>query len=72
VANSLFEEFTRDEYAPPLPKRMIAAGGFGRTSGRGFCEYTQAGQRARAPSLSGTLILQEAGHDHDAPTIRFV
>jgi 3-hydroxybutyryl-CoA dehydrogenase len=42
VCTSLFEEFKRDEYAPPpLMKRMIAAGRLGRKSGRGFYEYTQ-------------------------------
>ena len=40
VGNSLYEEFKRDEYAPPpLLKRMIAAGRLGRKSGRGFYEY---------------------------------
>ena len=41
-ATSLYDEFKRDEYAPPpLMKRMIAAGRLGRKSGRGFYEYTQ-------------------------------
>ena len=41
VCTSLFDEFKRDEYAPPpLMKRMIAAGRLGRKSGRGFYEYT--------------------------------
>jgi 3-hydroxybutyryl-CoA dehydrogenase len=40
VCNSLYEEYKRDEYAPPpLMKRMIAAGRLGRKSGRGFYEY---------------------------------
>lgn len=40
VCNSLYEEFKRDEYAPPpLMKRMIAAGRLGRKSGRGFYDY---------------------------------
>jgi 3-hydroxybutyryl-CoA dehydrogenase len=40
VCNSLYEEFKRDEYAPPpLMKRMVAAGRLGRKSGRGFYEY---------------------------------
>ena len=39
VGNSMFEEFKREEYAPPpLLKRMIAAR-LGRKSGRGFYEY---------------------------------
>jgi 3-hydroxybutyryl-CoA dehydrogenase len=40
VCDSLYEEFKRDEYAPPpLLKRMVAAGRLGRKSGRGFYEY---------------------------------
>jgi 3-hydroxybutyryl-CoA dehydrogenase len=40
VCNSLYEEFKRDEYAPPpVMKRMIAAGRLGRKSGRGFYDY---------------------------------
>jgi 3-hydroxybutyryl-CoA dehydrogenase len=40
VCNSLFDEFKRDEYAPPpLMKRMIASGRLGRKSGRGFYDY---------------------------------
>ena len=40
VCSSLYEEFKRDEYAPPpLMKRMIAAGRLGRKSGRGFYDY---------------------------------
>jgi 3-hydroxybutyryl-CoA dehydrogenase len=40
VCNSLYEEYKRDEYAPPpLMKRMIAAGRMGRKSGRGFYDY---------------------------------
>lgn len=42
VCESLFDEFKRDEYAPPpLMRRMIAAGRLGRKSGRGFYEYNQ-------------------------------
>ncbi|HLY50413.1 MAG TPA: 3-hydroxybutyryl-CoA dehydrogenase [Solirubrobacteraceae bacterium] len=42
VCDSLYEEFKRDEYAPPpLMKRMVAAGRLGRKSGRGFYEYPQ-------------------------------
>jgi 3-hydroxybutyryl-CoA dehydrogenase len=41
VCDSLYEEFKRDEYAPPpLMKRMVAAGRLGRKSGRGFYEYS--------------------------------
>jgi 3-hydroxybutyryl-CoA dehydrogenase len=40
VCNSLYEEYKRDEYAPPpLMRRMIAAGRLGRKSGRGFYDY---------------------------------
>jgi 3-hydroxybutyryl-CoA dehydrogenase len=40
VCQSLYEEFKRDEYAPPpLMKRMVATGRLGRKSGRGFYDY---------------------------------
>jgi 3-hydroxybutyryl-CoA dehydrogenase len=40
VCDSLYEEFKRDEYAPPpLMKRMVVSGHLGRKSGRGFYEY---------------------------------
>ena len=40
VCGSLYEEFKRDEYAPPpLMKRMVVAGHHGRKTGRGFYEY---------------------------------
>ena len=40
VCDSLYEEFKRDEDAPPpLMKRMVVAGHLGRKSGRGFYEY---------------------------------
>jgi 3-hydroxybutyryl-CoA dehydrogenase len=42
VCNSLYEEFKRDEYAPPpVMKRMIAAGRLGKKSGRGFYDYAK-------------------------------
>ncbi|MCW3064022.1 MAG: 3-hydroxybutyryl-CoA dehydrogenase [Solirubrobacterales bacterium] len=40
VCDSLYEEFKRDEYAPPpLMKRMVASGRLGRKVGRGFYDY---------------------------------
>lgn len=40
VCDSLYEEFKRDEYAPPpLLKRMVGSGRLGRKTGRGFYEY---------------------------------
>jgi 3-hydroxybutyryl-CoA dehydrogenase len=40
VCDSLFEEFRRADFAaPPLLRRMLAAGRLGRKSGRGFYEY---------------------------------
>lgn len=40
VCDSLYEEFKRDEYAPPpILKRMVATGRHGRKTGRGFYEY---------------------------------
>ncbi|HUA49821.1 MAG TPA: 3-hydroxybutyryl-CoA dehydrogenase [Solirubrobacteraceae bacterium] len=40
IGAALYEEFKRDEYAPPpLLKRMVASGRLGRKSGRGFYDY---------------------------------
>jgi 3-hydroxybutyryl-CoA dehydrogenase len=40
VCDSLYEEFKRDEYAPPpLLKRMVVSGHLGRKAGRGFYKY---------------------------------
>jgi 3-hydroxybutyryl-CoA dehydrogenase len=40
IGASLYDEFKRDEYAPPpLLKRMLASGRLGRKSGRGFYDY---------------------------------
>jgi len=40
VCESLYEEFKREEYAPPpLMKRMVVSGHLGRKTGRGFYEY---------------------------------
>jgi 3-hydroxybutyryl-CoA dehydrogenase len=41
VCESLYEEFKQPEYAPPpLLRRMVASGWYGRKSGRGFYDYT--------------------------------
>ena len=46
VCDALYEEYAiRDYAAPPLLKRMVAAGYLGRKSGRGFYEYEQAQTR---------------------------
>jgi 3-hydroxybutyryl-CoA dehydrogenase len=51
VCDSLYEEFKRPEYAPPpLMKRMVVSGHFGRKSGRGFYEYPGVAQTADAPA----------------------
>lgn len=51
VCNSLYEEFKRDEYAPPpLMKRMVATGRLGRKSGRGFYEYPPVAEPVSAAS----------------------
>jgi 3-hydroxybutyryl-CoA dehydrogenase len=43
VCDSLYDEFKRDEYAPPpLMKRMVVSGHLGRKTGRGFYEYDGA------------------------------
>jgi 3-hydroxyacyl-CoA dehydrogenase len=43
VCESLYDEFKRDEYAPPpLLKRMVVSGHLGRKSGRGFYDYAGA------------------------------
>lgn len=45
VTDSLYQEFKRDEYAPPpLLKRMVASGRTGRKSGRGFYDYSDDGE----------------------------
>jgi 3-hydroxybutyryl-CoA dehydrogenase len=44
VADSLYREFRRPDYAPPpLLRRMVAAGRHGRKSGRGFYHYAGEG-----------------------------
>ncbi|HYF24184.1 MAG TPA: 3-hydroxybutyryl-CoA dehydrogenase [Baekduia sp.] len=43
IGESLYEEFKRPDFAPPpLLKRMVVSGHFGRKSGRGFYEYADA------------------------------
>jgi 3-hydroxybutyryl-CoA dehydrogenase len=50
VCDALYEEFKRDEYAPPpLMKRMVAAGHLGRKAGRGFYNYSSAEGADRGP-----------------------
>ena len=40
IRDRLYDEFKEPHYAaPPLLKRMVAAGMLGRKSGRGFYEY---------------------------------
>ncbi|MCW3012662.1 MAG: 3-hydroxybutyryl-CoA dehydrogenase [Solirubrobacterales bacterium] len=47
IGESLFEEFKRADFAPPpLLKRLVVSGHFGRKSGRGFYDYS--GSRAAA------------------------
>jgi 3-hydroxybutyryl-CoA dehydrogenase len=42
IANIMFEEFREKRFAPPpLLKRMVQAGLFGRKSGRGFYDYAK-------------------------------
>ncbi len=43
ICACLYEEYGRDEFAaPPLLRRMVAAGALGRKAGRGFYEYAPA------------------------------
>jgi 3-hydroxybutyryl-CoA dehydrogenase len=41
IANIMFEEYREKRYAPPpLLKKMVLAGYYGRKSGRGFYDYS--------------------------------
>ena len=41
IANIMFDEFREKRFAPPpLLKRMVQAGLYGRKSGRGFYDYS--------------------------------
>lgn len=43
IANIMYDEFRESQFAPPpLLKRMVLAGHFGRKSGRGFYEYNSS------------------------------
>jgi 3-hydroxybutyryl-CoA dehydrogenase len=43
ICACLYEEYGREEFAaPPLLRRMVAAGALGRKAGRGFYEYARA------------------------------
>jgi 3-hydroxybutyryl-CoA dehydrogenase len=45
IANIMFEEFHETRFAaPPLLKRMVLAGWYGRKSGRGFYDYSDPSQ----------------------------
>ncbi len=52
IAEIMFDEYREKRYAPPpLLKRMVTAGMFGRKSGRGFYDYSEAQPRASALGL---------------------
>ena len=41
IANIMFEEFREQRFAPPpLLKKMVLAGYYGRKSGKGFYDYS--------------------------------
>jgi 3-hydroxybutyryl-CoA dehydrogenase len=49
ICASLHDEYRREEYAaPPLLRRMVAAGALGRKAGRGFYDYAPARAAALA------------------------
>jgi 3-hydroxybutyryl-CoA dehydrogenase len=42
IADVMYEEFRDPKYAaPPLLRKMVAAGRMGRKSGRGFYDYSK-------------------------------
>ena len=48
ASNVLYDEFkTPDQAPPPLLKRMVLAGHYGRKSGRGFYQYDEKGERKK-------------------------
>ncbi len=52
IAEIMFAEYREKRYAPPpLLKRMVIAGMYGRKSGRGFYDYTQDPPRVSALGL---------------------
>jgi 3-hydroxybutyryl-CoA dehydrogenase len=52
IAEIMFDEYREKRYAPPpLLKRMVTAGMFGRKSGHGFYDYSEAQPRVSALGL---------------------
>jgi 3-hydroxybutyryl-CoA dehydrogenase len=52
IAEIMFDEYREKRYAPPpLLKRMVTAGMFGRKSGRGFYDYSEAQPRVSVLGL---------------------
>jgi 3-hydroxybutyryl-CoA dehydrogenase len=52
IAEIMFAEFRESRYAPPpLLKRMVLAGMFGKKSGKGFYDYSSTPPRASALGL---------------------